>query len=149
HHSGEVFFEVSGAAPSATGAAMLPRRVRLYWDSSLSRQGSDLAKEIDLVARYLAAVHPATVDLVFVSTDGPHARTFDAPNPEEVIAVLKSADYQGATTLAPVFDSSLQAADACLLFSDGNVTMDSYQIQPLSCPLMTVSSAADADRALL
>lgn len=149
HRSGDTFFEINDVAPPSKGAAAAPARVRIYWDSSLSRRGADLSKEIELVGHYIDANRPETVDLVFFSTDAPQIRTLSAPSAAAVTAILKVTDYQGGTSFAPVLKSDLPKADACLLFSDGNVTVDSYRAERLPCPLYAVSSAADANRALL
>ncbi|MEI9996709.1 MAG: VIT domain-containing protein [Rhizomicrobium sp.] len=149
HGSGAAFFEIDDVAAAASDAPVHPARLRLYWDSSLSRRDADLSKEIDLVGRYIAAAHPEIVDIVFFSSDAPHLRSFRAPSPEAIAAVLKTTDYQGGTSLKPLLKADWPAADACLLFSDGNVTVDAYRAVRLPCVLSTLSSAADANRALL
>ena len=149
HSSGDTFFEINDIAPAANDANVKPARLRIYWDSSLSRRDADLSKEIDLVGRYIAATHPLAVDLIFFAADEPHRRSFESPSAGEITAVLKTTDYQGGTSLKPVLKAGLPDADACLLFSDGNVTVDSDRAERLPCSLFAISSAADANRGLL
>ena len=149
HHSGDTFFEINDVAPSANRSDAHPGRLRIYWDSSLSRRDANLSAEIDLVGRYIAAAHPDNLDIVFFSTDESHLRSFRSPGAAEVMAVLKTTDYQGGTSLKPLFKTGLPDADVCLLFSDGNITVDSRRARRAPCSLYAISSVADADRALL
>jgi hypothetical protein len=146
HASGDTFFEI---ADTAQGRDAAPGHLRIYWDSSLSRRGADLAKEIDLAGRYVDAVHPAALDVVFFSTGKPMVRSFKAPRGAEIAGLLKATDYQGGTSFQPLFADGLPPADACLLFSDGNVTVDAYRAMRLPCEMSAVSSVKDANRALL
>ncbi len=149
HHSGESFFEISDAGASA-GRALEPRSVRLYWDTSRSRRADDVAAERALVAHYLAQVKPETVDLVLFADGAPRIASFHgADAPQAVDDALKAVHYEGATSFARVFDAALGAADACLFFSDGRATIDSWHAQRVRCPLFTVSTAKDADHSVL
>jgi hypothetical protein len=149
HASGEVFFEIGDAVSPSPKATAAPDRVRIYWDSSLSRRDADLKNEIALIGRYIAAAHPAHVDLVFFAAGKPQLRSFNAPKAEEIEAVLKVTDYQGGTSIKSLFAADLPAADVCLLFSDGNVTADSWKSARAPCLLFTVASVRDANRPLL
>lgn len=149
HANNVVFFEINDAVPASAKAAAAPDRVRLYWDSSLSRRDADLKSEIALIGKYIAAVKPARIDVVFFAEGAPKVRSFTAPKPGEVEAVLAVTDYQGGTSLKSLFAADLPAADICLMFSDGNVTADSWKTARAPCPLFPVASAADANRPLL
>lgn len=149
HAAGDFFLDLADTAPNAGTAAAPGRRLRLYWDRSRSRRDDDLEGELRLLGRYLAAVRPTAVDLVTFSEGGPETRSFRQPAPGELEAALRPLEYAGATSLAGVFTAPLPLADACLLFSDGTVSLDAYRAEALPCPLMAVSSAPDADRALL
>jgi hypothetical protein len=149
HYNSVNFFEINDAVLPSPKAAAKPERVRIYWDSSLSRRDADLAGEIALAGEYIAATHPAAVDVVFFAAGTPQVRTFKAPKPEEIEAVLKVTDYQGGTSLKALFAADLPPASACVMFSDGNVTADSWKTAKPPCPLFAVSSAKDANRPLL
>ncbi|HEX4304247.1 MAG TPA: VIT domain-containing protein [Rhizomicrobium sp.] len=148
HRSGETFFEVSGILPAPQGGAVPGGgHLRIYWDTSLSRRTADLAAEIALAGHYVATRRPAAVDLVFFSASGTQIRSFAAPGAAPIMAALRTADYQGGTSFQALLETG--GADTCLLFSDGNVTVDSYRARQLPCRLFAVSSAPDANRALL
>ena len=57
--------------------------------------------------------------------------------------------YRGATSFAVPRRRDAAGADACLLFSDGLVTIDRREGFRPDCPLFALSSARDADRAWL
>ena len=150
HRNGESFIEVNDSAPATTLRAPDTRRVRLYWDRSLSRRDDALEAEIGLARRYLETVKPRTVDLVLFSSDRPLLRTFEGADlPGQVAAALKAVDYDGATSLRDVLELRPPDAGQCLMFTDGAPTIDSYEAKRLRCPLYTLASAADADHALL
>ena len=45
HKNGDVFFEINDTAPALNDRALNPRRLRVYWDHSLSRRDDNLALE--------------------------------------------------------------------------------------------------------
>ena len=150
HRNGEVFFEINDSAPAPNDRAMKPQRVRVYWDHSLSRRDDDLVRERKLLQRYLDEVAPGIVDLVLFDDRGPELQTFESPNVgERLDQVLSKIDYRGATSLEDVLDAPMPMAEACLFFSDGTVSIDSYAIERVRCPLFTISSASDAERGVL
>jgi hypothetical protein len=116
----------------------------------LSRRDDDLERERALLGRYLEAVSPGIVDLVLFDDRGPELQTIEAPNVgERLDQVLSKIDYRGATSLEDVLDPPMPMAEACLFFSDGTVSIDSFAIERVRCPLFTISSAADAERGFL
>src|SRR6185503_19014550 len=150
HSNGDVFFEIDDAAPSTNDRAMRPRRLRVYWDHSLSRRDDDLARERELLKRYLDTVSPGIVDLVLFADHGPELQTFEAPTMADALDdVLARLEYGGATSVEDVLDAPLPSADVCLYFSDGTVSIDSSRIDRARCPLFAISSASDADRGFL
>ncbi len=150
HRNGETFFEINDVAPKAGAPALRPKRVRVYWDHSLSRRGDDLPAETAVLIRYLEATSPGIVDLLLFSDKGPELKTFEAPVASAYVeATLKGLDYRGASSLDGVLSAALPMADACLFFSDGNITLDSYRAEHLRCTLFTVSSTAEANRGFL
>jgi hypothetical protein len=145
HMRGDMFFEINDALPAS--ARMQDRsHVRIYWDSSRSRRDQDLAGEITLATRYVAAVHAKTVDLVFFADGEPVVKTGTG---KDVESALRAADYRGATSITSLFKARLPQADACLLFTDGNFTIDSWSASALPCQTSVVSAARDANRGLL
>ncbi len=150
HKNGDVFFEINDVAPALNDRALNPRRVRVYWDHSLSRRDDNLALERELLHRYVDAVSPGIVDLVLFSDHGPELQTFEAPSMgERLDDVLRNITYAGATSLEDVVDVPLPTAEACFFFSDGTISIDSYILERVHCPIFTVSTAADAERGFL
>lgn len=150
HHSGETFVEILDRVPRASLRAPDARRIRIYWDRSLSRRDDNLAREIELVRRYLQAVRPGAVDLITFASDRPGIATFEGAGLEDrVAAALKAVDYSGATSLDGLAGITAPPAGQCLAFSDGNINFSSAEAPRLGCVLYTVSSAPDADNAWL
>lgn len=150
HKNGDVFFEISDMAPALNDRALNPRRVRVYWDHSLSRRDDNLALEQELLHRYVDEVSPGIVDLVLFSDHGPELQTFEAPSMgERLDDVLRNITYAGATSLKDIVDVPLPTAEACFFFSDGTISIDSYILERVHCPIFTVSTAADAERGFL
>ena len=147
HDNGERFFQIADSAPAPGGEAPPVRSVALLWDRSLSRAEDDLEKEIALVQLYLDRVRPQAIDLILFDSGG--AERSRVRTTAELIARLRAVRYRGATSLAVLAPVPLADSDACLLFSDGLVTIDRREGFLPDCPLFAVSSARDADRAYL
>ncbi|WGM40084.1 VIT domain-containing protein [Caulobacter sp. NIBR1757] len=146
HSSGDDLFDIVDTAP-APKASEPPRSVRVYWDRSLSRRDDDLTRETAFLTRYLSEAKPANIELVTFASDAPVRRGFTSA--AEVETALKAVRYNGATSLAGVLERAEPAADVCLLFTDGRITLDAWKAQRLRCTLVTVSTAPDADPARL
>jgi hypothetical protein len=150
HSNGETFFDIEDAAPRSTDRAARPRRVRVYWDQSVSRANDDLDAERNLLLRYLDNVHPGIVDLVLLSDGEPELLIVEAPDEAARLAhALLALRYQGGRSIHDLDLPSLPPADACLYFSDGTISVDPSDAQRIRCPLFTISSAEDANRGLL
>jgi hypothetical protein len=150
HSNGELFFDIEDSAPPSADRAARPRRVRIYWDQSVSRADDDLEAEKDLLLRYLDSVHPGIIDLVLLSGGGPELTIIEAPDEAAQLAhALGTLRYDGAWSIHELDLPSLPPADACLYFSDGTVSVDPSEAQRIRCPLLAISSAEDANRGLL
>lgn len=145
HPNGEVFFELSDTG-QIQRAARGPRRVAILWDRSLSRADDDLASETALLKAYFERVKPDRIELILFD-----AGTVDrvaVPSGEAAARAVTATRYLGASSVAVLAREPIEA-DACLLFSDGLVTIDRRDAFRPACPVLAVSSAADADRAWL
>ena len=145
HRNGEYDLQLGGALPAMAAARPAPQRLRIYWDRSRSRLGSDIAAEIALVRAYIERVHPATIELVGFNSSGAERQTVESA--DAAAAWLKTLRYRGATSFANLTDDI--AADRCLLFSDGKPSIERKAPFAPSCRLDAVSSAPDADRGWL
>jgi hypothetical protein len=147
HSNGQHFFEIVDEAPAAAGAAApRPRSVTILWDRSLSRRDDNLDEEISILRQYLEQVRPQRIELRLF--DASAVESWQATTIDSLVARLRSVSYRGATSLDLVAREPLRA-DACLLFSDGLVTIDPRAAFRPDCPLFVLSSAADADRPYL
>ena len=62
--------------------------------------------------------------------------------PTDLVARLRAVRYRGATSLAVLAGEPLTGVDACLLFSDGLVTIDRRDSFQPQCPLFAVVERA-------
>jgi hypothetical protein len=147
HANGERFFQIVDAATGDRREAPPMDSVAILWDRSLSRADDDLDKEIALVQAYLERVRPQAVDLILFDSGG--AERVRVQGAVDLVTRLRAVRYRGATSLATIAGERLTGADACLLFSDGLVTIDRRDGFIPDCPLFAVSSATDADRSYL
>ncbi|HEX8526044.1 VIT domain-containing protein [Allosphingosinicella sp.] len=146
--SGERFFQIADSAPVRRERdAPEVRRVAVLWDRSLSRADDDLEEEIAILRRYLDEARPRSIELLLFDSSGVERRR--VANGAELTALLRAVRYQGATSLAALSAQDFAGIDACLLFSDGLVTIDRSDSFPPTCPIFAISSGADANRAYL
>jgi hypothetical protein len=145
HRSGQRFFQIR--AIERARDATPPSRIRVYWDTSLSRRDDLLADEIELLERYVRSVPTAQVDLVTFASGG--ARHTPIDSPEKLRRTLEEIVYRGATSFAVLDELRLASADVCLLFSDGNATLERRDTFRPDCSLKAIASAPDADRGYL
>lgn len=147
HPNGERFFQIADSAGRDRGEAEPVRSVAILWDRSLSRADDDLAEEIAILTQYLDRVRPQSIDLILFDSSG--AERVRLANSAAVVARLRGLRYRGASSLAVLSGQQLSGTDACLLFSDGLVTIDARDDFRTDCPIFALSSADDADRAYL
>ena len=145
HANGKSFFQIVDGAPAAN-AATTGKRVRIYWDRSLSRRDDLLEDELDLLDKFFAQTKPSSVDVVVFNSSG--ARLQRAA-PGGVRALLTGVLYRGATSMSVLENLTAPEADLCLVFSDGVVTIDARRDFNPGCEVFAISSAPDADRGYL
>ncbi|HEX8126469.1 MAG TPA: VIT domain-containing protein [Allosphingosinicella sp.] len=145
HPNGDSFFEISDTG-EAQAAGPGPRRVTILWDRSLSRADDDLASEMALLKAYLERVRPGRIELILF--DSSLVERTEVPNADAAARAIASTRYLGASSVAVLAQQPIEA-DACLLFSDGLVTLDRRDAFRPACPILAISSAPDSDRAWL
>lgn len=147
HPNGTRMFQISDSgAPRAAATAQTGRRVRVYWDRSLSRRDDRLNEELALLDKYLSQAKPASIDLVVFNSSGARVRR---AAPADIAAILRGVLYRGATSFAVLEKLEAPAADVCLVFSDGVVTIDARRDFNPGCQLFAIASASDADTGFL
>ena len=147
HPNGTRMFQISDSgAPRAAATAQTGQRVRVYWDRSLSRRDDRLNEELALLDKYLAQAKPASIDLVVFNSSGARVRR---AAPSDIAAILRGVLYRGATSFAVLEKLAAPAADVCLVFSDGVVTIDARRDFKPGCQVFAIASAPDADPGFL
>jgi hypothetical protein len=146
HATGQTFFQIVDAAPTKTAATTTGRRLRIYWDRSLSRRSHRLADERALLEKYISQTEPASIDLVVFNSSGASTRRIA---PARIDSALSNVLYRGATSFAVLERVEVPAADVCLVFSDGAVTIDARRDFRPGCQVFAITSAPDADRGYL
>jgi Vault protein inter-alpha-trypsin domain/Uncharacterized protein conserved in bacteria (DUF2135) len=136
-------------APPAPVTAAKPKIIRLYWDTSRSRREDGLAKEISLLERYVAQVGPDQLDVVFFSDEAPRTTSLNRSSMGTMARLLRDVRYQGASRFGELERAGQGEADLCLLFSDGQLTVDAFNVRTWPCRVVTVSTSANARRDIL
>lgn len=135
-------------APEGRSGALVPQRVSVFWDGSLSRAGADHAREFAVLRGWALTLNKAvTTDLIVFSNVARSAETFTLPaQTEQLISRLQSVVYDGGTSLeaiAPRLEES--NPDLVLLFSDGIANLGDLQPPTLRIPVHAFNSAAIAN----
>jgi hypothetical protein len=147
HDNGRLFFQISDTAANPSATRARPERVRIYWDSSLSRRDDMLEAEMALVKSYLRAAEPGAIDVVRFNSATPETTTLRAA--DDVAALLTRAVYRGGTSFKDLDRLKVPEAQICLLFSDGKRTFDLLSRFKPDCVVHAISSARGADMAAL
>lgn len=146
HQSGQNYFQLSGKSEQRP-TIRKGDTLRIYWDRSLSRRDDLLAEEIALASHLVNRVQPRSVELVsFTSSDHKVTKINDTAS---LPAHLKAMTYRGGTSYAGLDKATRSHADSCLLFSDGDTTIDVAARFDPGCRLVVITSAADANRTRL
>ena len=142
HRNGERLVHIGDAATSTAVRGATGRRLRIYWDRSLSRRDQQLAAERALLDKYLARSQPSAIQLVIFNSSGASARGVAAA---DLNVALQNVEYRGATSFAVLETLQLPAAETCLIFTDGVATIDRRPDFRPGCQLFAITSADDPD----
>jgi len=143
HANGRRFAELRDEAEGQAPAVPPPRSLRIYWDRSSSRRDDALAREHELLERYLVATAISNIEVVSFNSSG--TRASPAHDAAVITRTLRGLDYRGATSFAVLSGKTGATADVCLLFSDGVATIDTRPELRFGCQLHAITSAPDAD----
>jgi hypothetical protein len=146
HANGERRVHIADQVSRVDAAGETGRRLRVYWDRSLSRRDQQLTLERQLLARHLAQSRPASIDVVLFNSSGATVRRVSALQAD---ALLAGVTYRGATSFAVLDKLKPPAADQCLIFTDGVATIDARPRFEPGCEVFALTSAVDADRGFL
>lgn len=138
-----------------------PRRVALWWDASLSREGKDREPEMALLAELVRRWDGVTVDVLPFRDRVDAATTFAtaAGDSSVLLQHLRAVPYDGGTDLsaldfprmvpADIVGTGPKAWDLHLLASDGLGNVGKAPRAMAESPLYTITSDSSADHALL
>ncbi|QZD91087.1 hypothetical protein K3148_06825 [Qipengyuania aurantiaca] len=147
HETGEAFLALT-LDDLPEGRAIQPEgRLRIYWDRSLSRRDDLLEQEIAMIEALVERTRPSAIDIVSFASDEPVVNSLT--DTRALRGVLEAQTYRGATSLAGLTDLELEQASQCLLFTDGEATVDFATAFTPDCPTALVSSSRSADSARL
>jgi len=142
---GDVWFAIQETVPVPAMATTRPKRVRLLWDASLSRDKADKSKELALVRALVAERFPeAEIEIVIVRHEAEPAVTFAAGDVKGVVAFLEGLAYDGGTQLARLAPRGARPVDLQIVFSDGLTTLGDDDPGLLGAPTWVVSSTLEA-----
>ncbi len=146
HANGERRVHIVDTSTRVEKARDTGRRLRVYWDRSLSRRAQKLPEERQLLAKFIARAKPQSIDLVLFNSSGATVQRVTAAQMDSALA---GVTYRGATSFAVLDELAAPPADQCLVFTDGVVTIDAREEFQPGCEVFAITSAADADRGYL
>lgn len=147
HPSGERFFLINDVAGKTRPAPAKGKRLRIYWDRSLSHRDDQLDHEIAVLEQVIARTGPAAIDLVTFASDTPRSSTVSSA--ADLRKALQEVTYRGGSSLAGLGGIALPKADDCIMVFDGQVTIDRSVTFGPDCRLSLLTSAPGADGARL
>lgn len=140
---GQAYFAIHDpvAAPAGEVQRLQAKRVRVLWDASLSRAGSDRNNELALLAKVIAP--GAEVELVVVRHEAEAPRVFT--DLASLTAAIEALAWDGGTQLARLAPPpGARPVDMVLVFSDGLSTYGDDAPGALGAPTWTISSSRAA-----
>jgi hypothetical protein len=155
---GRTYFCLSNLLPPEAlpgkGPAAEPKRITILWDGSGSRGGKDHAREIRLLASYLASLKrgPVAVDLIVFRHEAarPQHFTVEDGRADALLKVLEAVDYDGGTQLAAISPAAgAEPPDLYLLFTDGWSTFGKDVPERLGAPVYVFYAGGTANRSVL
>ena len=127
-------------------ARELPKKITLYWDTSLAMKNRRLKNEVDLIKRYLNKLKNVEVEVIKFSSNPQESKEFLVKNgkSEAIIKYLESSLYDGATNYAQILKENKFGAEAILVFTDGNENFEALK-QLVYVPAFYINSLASAN----
>ena len=140
------YYFINTSVQSQTVVKLLPHRIGLLWDASLSGTNRDSKKEFALIDAYFKKINNAEITLVTFSNTIINTKTYTITNGNwtDLKTDLEHTTYDGATNLGNI-NLSLYPVDEFLLMSDGNQTFGEKTLKLISKPIYCINSSAIAD----
>ncbi len=145
HSNGRTFFAITDQLVGSDLSDDPPDHVRVYWDVSRSRADALVTEERALLGRFLREIDPRQVDVVSFASAQPQLRSFSAGEVAALDTHLAASIYRGATSFAGLHEVAGGEADLCILFSDGDTSLDLTENFEPDCPLIVITSGPNTN----
>jgi tetratricopeptide (TPR) repeat protein len=129
---------------------VLPERITLYWDTSLSMQGRAIESELELLSDYLKKVKSTNVEVVTFSSKISETKVFPITRgkSDDLIEYLKNTHYDGATNYRDILKENVFDAQTIVVFTDGNTRFELLK-QLVYVPAFYINTSSNANKLLL
>lgn len=128
-----------------------PQKITIYWDTSLSMESKDLAKEFELLSNYFSVLQNVEVELIVFSNSISNTKKFSIVNKDwsALKSVLLNTTYDGVSYYEILTESSeTNDSEANLLFTDGIESIDKLIISTKK-PTFIINSNKKVNHKLL
>ncbi|MGI6524272.1 MAG: VIT domain-containing protein [Bdellovibrionota bacterium] len=151
HSAGDTtYFYSNIAAPVSEKNKVLPAKITVFWDSSLSGSKRDIAAEKALLKAYLERIKNLKVEFITFNLDIIQKKEFEI-SAGDLSALEKEIDsivYDGATKF-DTLDIGSTSSDEILIFTDGISSFGDSKIALGDVPIYTINSSPEFERGLL
>lgn len=154
HTNGQKFvsFMLERSELSRTAPA-LDTKLRIYWDTSYSRDGDKYDDELRLIrnlTKHRFSNNPNyTVELIIGNSNVNAPISFSEKHVLDIDKYVEHLTYEGASNLQALLSSKTSQADLCLIFTDGHATLSGSYLPKLDCRVFTLSADKNANSAYL
>jgi tetratricopeptide (TPR) repeat protein len=124
----------------------LPKKITLYWDTSLAMKDRKLKEETTLIKKYLNKLKNVEVEIIKFSTKPQEPKLFSIKKgkSDALIQYLKSSTYNGATNYSQILKENTFGAETILVFTDGNENFEALK-QLVYVPTFYINSSVMAN----
>jgi len=124
-----------------------PKRICLYWDSSISMKNRNLKKELDFLNAYVGYLKKVNISLINISNNENIIGKFNNKNKlsAKLVKFIKNTIYDGGTQLGVInTKKTLNACSEALIFTDG-ISNFGKENPILSIPTYFINSKVTAE----
>lgn len=126
----------------------IPNEIGVIWDVSLSGQGRDIKKELELLGNYISKKKNCRIRLATINNEYHDLGVFDITNGDWQLLqkTIEGLVYDGGTNFSKIDLPATPAAEY-LFFTDGLSTLSSNLVAQNGHPVYTITSSPRADYA--
>ncbi|MCH7525651.1 MAG: carboxypeptidase-like regulatory domain-containing protein, partial [Bacteroidetes bacterium] len=124
----------------------VPKKITLYWDTSLSMKKRVIDNELKLLSNYLKKIKTAEVEVIKFNMTVSASKQFQIKKGKGNILIdyLRNTNYEGASNFAQIVKRNNFNADAILLFTDGNTIFSELQSE-INVPIFSINTLPKAN----